>query len=228
MTTDQWVSQVYDDWGESSTNSIVSPAQITAWGNRAQRSLCIEGKILLHCAKSTLVDGQETYNIHPQCLKVECAFLTTLSTRPGQLLPDDVANRDPREQKGVPDRYYMWGSNVSGANQYTIGLQRIPDASVAFTDALETFFRKAPDTMVHSTQGTPVAPEVIEPWQDAMADFALMMIYRRLGLRSEYQEHRERWERWITKAQNYINPLQLDYPTVRRDTGYYTMEYPNP
>lgn len=176
------------------------------------------------------MDGQETYNIHPQCLKVECVFLTPASLRPGQLQPDDVANRDAREMKGVPDRYYMWGSNVSGTNQYTIGLQRIPDATVAFTDALETFFRKAPDKMIHSTQGTPVAPEVIEPWQDAMADFALMMIYRKLGKTgfSMYQDHRARWEVWITKAQNYINPLQYDYPTIRRDTASYTYEYPNP
>lgn len=226
ITTDELVSAVYRDWGEDSTNSVVSIVQVTAMLNKAQRSLCGEGMILLTCAKTTTVAGQETYNLPADYWKMECPFW--YGTTPTHLLPMNVGDRDPRQRTGSPTNYYIWGSNVSSANQYVLGLNPIPAVNGSTND-LEVFYRQMPRKMIHSTEGTAVAPEVNEMWQDAMTEYALMSIYRRLGgdFKDLYKDHRAVWQNFMQKAKEYVNPLQFDYPISRRDTGLYTWEYTN-
>lgn len=225
MTTDELVAEVFNQWGEDPTNSIVSMAQVTAFANRGQRQICLEGNILLTCAFIDTVADQEEYNVPANdYLKAECAFLGVTKRR---LLPMNVGDRDPNKHTGTPVLYYIWGGQQNGANVYTIGLNPIPRIGVA--EDLVLRYRKAPIKMVHSTQGTMVNPEVNESWQDAVIDYALMLIYRRLG-KDYYQMYRDmksQWDGtngWVTKALNFINPLQNDYPISRRDTGLY--EYP--
>jgi hypothetical protein len=221
MTTDELVDEVYLEWGESSTNSIVSPSQITALLNKAQRLLCLEGQILLSCAKTSTVAAQETYNLPSDYLKIECVFI---EGRIEPLRPIDVTWRDGTSRQGTPDRYWIWGSNVNGANQYVIGLNDVP--STNGSNDLEVFYRQLPQKMVHSVDGTPVAPEAIQPWQDAMVDYALMLIYRRLGndFKAYYDGQVALWADWKRKAAQYVNPLTNDFPLQRKDTGLYLIE----
>lgn len=225
MTTNELVSSVYSDWGEDETNSVVSPINITRMLNKAQRHLCGQGMILLTCAKTSTVAAQETYNLPTDYWKAEAVFYYgTGGDR--HLFPMNVGDRDPEQRQGAPNRYYIWGSNVSSTNQYVIGLNPVP--GVNGTDDLEVFYRQLPRKMVHSTEATMVNPEVNEMWQDAMVDYALMSIYRRLGndFVGLYRDHRAGWNDWMMKAKEYVNPLQFDIPIPRRDTGLYTWDYP--
>lgn len=230
-TTDEWVTDVFDAWGEDQANSMVTPGQVTSWGNKAQRDLCLTGNILLQCAKGPFVEGQETYNLPSNYLKVDAVFLTATSGAPNWLRPMDVADRDPSEPKGVPDRYWIWGEDVNLVNAYIIGFAKIPTGfPVAPTNSWEAFYRKRPDTMVHSTVGAMVNPEVIPEFQDAMMDYALGMIYRRMSntrpeFMSFFRLQMDLWKAHLEKAKNYINPMTFDYPVPRRDTALLTSQY---
>lgn len=230
MTTDEWTTEVYNQWGEDQTNSIVSPAQVVSFGNQAQRRLCLEGKILLNCAKGPFVPGQETYNLPGNYLKIDQVFLTADSGAPGWLIEMDMADRDPAEPQGTPDRYWIWGEDVNNVNAYVIGFSKIPDSHfpVAPTKCWEAFYRKRPDTMVHSSIGAMVNPEVAQEFQDMMTDYALGMIYRRLGrdFQLAFAQQMELWKSHLTAAKAYINPLTLDYPYPRRDTAGLLYEGP--
>lgn len=228
MTTDEWVAEVYAEWGEDPANSIVSIPQVTAWGNRAQRQLCVQGNVLLQCAKGPFVAGQETYNLPANYLKIDAAFLTKESLMPNWLRPMDMVDRDPAEPQGTPSRYWIWGEDVNGVNGYVIGFWQVPNVTTSPTNFWEVFYRKRPDKMIHSTQGSMINPEVIEEFQDAMTDYALAMIYRRLGqgFQSSFQLQMQMWEKHLNFAKNYINPLTLDYPSPRRDTAGLLYEWP--
>ncbi len=231
MTTDEWVSEVYSEWGEDPTNSIVSIAQVTAWGNRAQRQLCIVGNVLLACAKGPFVAGQETYNLPGSYLKIDAGFLTKDSGAPDWLRPMDVADRDPSQPAGMPKRYWIHGEDVNNVNQYVIGFWPVPNVTTTGPPAVnywDLFYRKRPDTMVHSTQGSMVNPEVLPEFQDAMTDYALGMIYRRLGqsFQGAFQIQMNEWEKHLAFAKQYINPITLDYPSPRRDTAGLLYEWP--
>lgn len=218
MTTDELVTEVYNQWGEDPTNSVVGIPQVVSFLNRGQRQLCRAGNVLLTCAFVDTVAGQEEYNVPTNYIKTECVFLGVTKTR---LFPMNVGDRDPNKTQGIPSFYYIWGGTQNGVNVYTIGLNPIPRSGVAQDLVLR--YRKSPNKMVHSTQGSMVNPEVIESWQDALIDYALMMIYRRLGkdFTTLFQDHRAAWNGWIVEANNFINPLQNDYPIARRDTGLY-------
>jgi hypothetical protein len=226
MTTDEMVAQVYTDWGEDSTNSIISPAQITSWLNKAQRALALKGQVLLTCATTSTVAGQETYNVPGDYLKAEAVFCGVGTAR-RRLYPKNVGQRDPYETQGLPTSYWIWGENQSGVNIYVIGLNPIP--STNGSSDLEIFYRQMPAKMIHSTQGAMVNPEVIEAFQDAMIDYALMSIYRRLGpdFRALYNDHHMMWNDWVQKGQQHVNPNSWDIPIARQDTGNYLYEYTN-
>lgn len=231
MTTDEWTTEVFAEWGEDPTNSIVSIGQVVAWGNRAQRQLCLVGNLLLACAKGPFVPGQETYNLPGQYLKADAAFLTKESGAPNWLKPIDVADRDPREPQGTPSRYWIHGEDVNLVNQYVIGFADVPGTGfpAAPINCWELFYRKRPDKMVHSTQGAAVAPEVIEEFQDAMTDYALAMIYRRLTGEigsAAFERQMQLWQGHLATAKSYINPITYDYPTPRRDTAGLLYEGP--
>lgn len=221
MTTDELVTQVYDQFGEKQGNSVVSIAQVMTFLNRGQRQLCRAGNVLLTCAFIDTVAGQEEYNVPTDYIKTECVFLGVTLRR---LSPMNVGDRDPNKTQGIPAFYFIWGGTQSGKHVYTIGLNPIPRTPVKGDLVLR--YRKSPLKMVHSSQGTMVDPEVLESWQDALSDYALMMIYRRLGkdYQTLYDGHRDAWKEWIVEANNFINPLQNDYPMQRRDTGGY--DYP--
>lgn len=226
MTTDELVAQVYTDWGETSTNSIISQAQITSWLNRGQRDLCLGGQVLLTCAKTSTVAGQESYNVPSDYLKAEAVFLLD-GTPATRLYPMNMGMRDPTEMRGSPTRYYIWGENQASYNVYVIGLNPVP--SWSGSQNLEIFYRQLPQKMVHSSEGTMVNPEVIQPWQDAMVDYALMCIYRRLGpdFQSLYRDHLASWKNWRMEAAAYVNPMTWDFPISRQDTANVTWDYSN-
>jgi hypothetical protein len=218
VTTDEVVTEVYNQWGEDPTNAIVTIPQVVSFANRGQRQLCRAGNVLLTCAFIDTKAGQEEYNVPIDYIKTECAFLGVTLRR---LFPMNVGDRDPNKSQGIPAYYFIWGGTQNGVHVYTIGLNPIPRVDV--TGDLVLRYRKSPLKMVHSDQGTMVNPEVIESWQDAIIDYALMMIYRRLGkdFADLFKDQREAWKGWITEANNFINPLQNDYPMQRRDTGMY-------
>ena len=205
---------------------MIDAEQIVKWANRAQRNLCLEGNILLQCAKGPFVAGQETYNLPTNYLKADAVFLTNDSGFPRQLRPIDMSDRDPREPQGCPEWYYIWGEDVGTppSNQYIIGFQNIPDSRfpVSPVKCWEVFYRKRPRTMVHSTLGTMVDPEVIPEFQDAMHDYVIGMAYRRRGDWAAFGTQMTLWKAHLATAKAFINPLTFDYPTPRRDTAGYT------
>ena len=229
MTTDEFVTEVYNEWGEDATNSIVSPDQIVGWGNRAQRKLCMVGNVLLQCAQGPFIAGQETYNLPSQLLKIDAAFLTLASGDPKALRPMDVADRDPREEQGTVSRYWVWGEDVNDVNAYVIGFSKIPAVTTTGPPQVnywEVFYRKRPDTMARSSPGPMVNPEVMPEFQDAMTDYVLAMIYRRLGrdFYPMFEAQMGLWKEHLVDAKNFINPLTYDYPVSRRDTEGLTVE----
>lgn len=220
MTTDEIIAQVYNEWGETSSNSIASPAVLTSFANRGQRHICREGNILLTCATLDLVSGQETYTLAPDYLKADACFLRIVNQT--ELFPMSVNQRNPAEKTGTPTHYYIWGANSSGANVPVVGLSDIPDYSQA--SGLKLYYRQAPRKMVHSSEGAMVNCELIESWQDALVEYCLMKVYQRLG--KDYMSYfalaKAGWDQTVAAAQRYVNPMQLDYPIQRTDTAGYS------
>jgi hypothetical protein len=224
ITTDEFISNVYDEWGESSSNAIVTPAMLTAWANKGQRDLCRAGNLLLTCFTTSIADGQETYATSSPFLKIDAAFLRLSNER--VLRPMDVADRDPTESQDVPTHYWVWGAASGGYHVYEVGLHPIPNYSEA--NGLRFYARRAPIKMVHSTEGAMVNSDLMETWLDKVGDYCLMKIYQRLGPSYQYlyQAQRTVWNEAKGEAKNYINPLTFDYPVPKRDTAGLTVEAP--
>lgn len=179
---------------------------------------------MLTCAVGSEVANQEAYSLPSDFLKMQAVFLkqTTGSQAKWPLYPISVMDRDPLEQTGDPDRFYIWGVNVSGANQYIIGLNPIPKDSNA--SSLHIYYRQQPLTMVASGQ----APEIPVPWQDSLVDGALWQIYQRWGEDPKFLSMHDRaFARWQARKQGakaYISPITLNLPRIR-DTAGYLSEY---
>jgi hypothetical protein len=226
MTTDEQVSAIYTMWGEDANNSVVSPAQIMIFINRAARRLCLTGQILLTCETADTVVGQEVYQVPGNHLKVE--FINIIDRivpgGPG-LIPMNANDRDPTSREGLPTNYYIWGgeSASTGLNVMAVGMQPVPNA----IETYDIYLRKSPTKQVHSTEGAMVNSDLKEIWQDACNDFALMSIYQRLGpdFYGLYQGMAAQWKNWETEAKNFINPLHNDRLIARRDTMGYAYEY---
>jgi len=168
------------------------------------------------CAVASTVAAQEEYSMPSDYLRMECVFLNRTPDKL-KLTPIRVTQRDPRASQGVPERYWIWGLNVSSVNSLTIGLNPVPLA--AGTSDLHIYYRQLPLTMVAAGQ----APEIPIQWQDALVSYAVWKTYRRRG-REWAQMAREaqtEWEEWLKRARRYSNPLMTDVPTQVLDTGGY-------
>ena len=229
MTSDGLVTEVRVRWGETdSANSVISNVDILAYLNEAQLTLATVGNVMCTCAKVDLVANQEEYSLPTDYLKAETVFYIGTQGYPTKLIPISVIDRDPNKTAGVPTRYYIWGSNVAGANQYVIGFC-YGVTSASETQAIDLFYRQKPAIMVLASPGPAINPEVDTPWQYAMIEMALMRIYQRMGPSyiNQLNMATAKWNEWLERAKQYMNPMQFDVPLQRRDTGGYTYEYWN-
>jgi len=219
MTSDGFVAQVRIDWGEDSGGPITD-VQILSWGNRAQRILASRG-VLLTCWSTTTVAGQETYNLPTDYYKIDSIFDDDQAPAP-KLFPMGVGDRTG--EPGTPRRYWLWQENLSLSSIRTFGLHPVPDTNGTLKN-LHVFGLQMPQTMALSSPGPAVNPEVDPIWQDAMADYALMCIYRRLGpdYGGDFRAQTELWQNWLRQADQYS--LVNDYVHHRMDTAGNTVEY---
>lgn len=227
MTSDQLVTEVRSRWGEtSSTNSAVSDVEVLGYLNEAQLTLSTVGNVMCTCAKLDLVAGQEEYSLPTDYLKAETVFYIGVNGPSQKLSPIGLIDRDPQQTQGTPSRYYIWGANVSGSNQYTIGLcYGVPQ--VTETQGIDLYYRQKPSIMALASPGPAVNPEIDTPWQYAMIDIALMRIYQRLGnsFMPQLQLATANANQWIERAKQHMSPMQFDVPISRRDTGGYTYDW---
>lgn len=225
MTTDQMITALRGRWGETdSANSSIPDSMLVDFFNQMQMELCLEGGILLTCARFTTVLAQEEYNLATDHLKVQAVFIEGAAGRKHEIFPISVNDRDPESRGGDCWRYWLWGGNQSSANVYTIGLTwNVPDNN---TDVIHVYYRQKPNTMVASVPGPMVNPEVDVQWQYAMLDGALARVYERLGpeFASLAQLRRNDWQGWKNKAMAYTPDMSTDFPRQRRDTGGYSVE----
>lgn len=226
MTTDEMVSAVYTLWGEAAANSAVSPAEIALMLNRGQRRLCLIGQISMTCHTASTVIGQEVYEVPGDHIKVEFINIVDRIIPGGpSMIPMNPSDRDPTRTQGLPTHYYSWGgkSATTGLNVMSVGMQPVPSA----IEDYKVYLRQSPVKMVHSSEGAMINSELKESWQDAMVDFALMEIYKRLGpdFYGLYQDQAQKWKNWEIEAKNYTNPMTNDRPIARKDTMGYGYEY---
>ena len=189
---------------------MVSDDQIVALLNEGQNRLCMNSYLLMTCATTSTVASQEGYSVPSDFIKIEAVFIYNTTTNQKQRLrPIDLMKRDATKSTGNPQYYYIWGTNVSSVNSFTVNLNPIPSSSG--TSDLEIYFRQAPLTMVSGGQ----APEIPGHFQYALVAYALWKIWLRdqstLGanLASFY---RSEWDQWVEDARAFINPLTLDMP----------------
>ena len=149
--------------------------------------------------------------------KIDAVFLYGATGSQYRLLPISRQDRDATQSTGTPVFYYVSGGNVSGSNSYSIGLNPIPSSSG--TNDLIIYIRQLPADMVSGGQ----APEVIQPWQDALVSYAVWKCYRRRGKDwiAMAQSAQQEWMTWLQKAKRYVNPLMRDLPYQVYDNGGY-------
>jgi hypothetical protein len=217
LTTAELETAVRSEIGED-TAAKVSSAQVVAFLNQAQRKLCAVGQILLTEETASTVASQETYSVPSDYYKIDAVFLARGAGQTNiRLLPMMRNDRDPSASTGTPTRYYVSGRNVSGVNSFVIGLNPVPAASG--TSDLTIHIRQMPLVMVSGGQ----APEVPQPWQDALVSYAVWKALRRRGRewQSLAQEAAAEWADWLKKAERYVNPLMRDVPNQVYDNGGY-------
>ena len=198
---------------------MASDTQIVALLNEAQIKICMESYLLLTTATASTVASQESYSVPSDFIKIEAVFIYNTSTgNKRRLRVIDLHGRDPERNTGDPLYYYVWGINVSSANQFTVNLQPIP--STSGTSDLEIWFRQRPLTMVSGGQ----APEIPEHFQYALPSYVAWKLFMRdqsaIGTHLA-QMYKNEWDEWIHAARAFINPLTLDSPTTIPDAmGY--------
>ena len=202
---------------------MATDAQIVALLNEGQIKLCMEAYLLLTSATTSTVASQAAYSVPSDFIKIEAVFIYNTSTgNKRKLRPIDLMRRDPERSTGDPLYYYIWGTNVSSSNSFTVNLQPIP--STSGTSDLEIWFRQRPLTMVSGGQ----APEIPEHFQYALPCYAAWKLFQRdqsplsLSLAGMYKAE---WDEWIRSAQAFINPLTLDQPSTIPDVMGYTSYY---
>jgi hypothetical protein len=198
---------------------MVTDAQILRFLNEGQRKLCLEGGILVSCWTTSTVASQEEYSIPADFTRVRSVFLYQTNGSQIKLTPIRMEQRDPSQSLGTPVFYYVWGLNVSSANQPTICLNPIP--STSGTSDLRIFGHQVPLDMVSGGQ----APEVMWQWQDALSTYGVWRCLQRRGLKYESmaRDAQAEWEDWVNQARRFHNPMGLDQPTTMVDTGGYTV-----
>jgi hypothetical protein len=177
-TTAELVTAVRTQFGEdSTTDTAATDAQILSFLNRAMREICADSNILVSGWTASTVAAQQQYSVPPEYTSVErISIYTTTGTQQQQWLRKvSLVETDPRRPLGIPQRFAVWGLNVSGDNSPAFWLDPVPATSG--TNDLICHGRQLPKTMVSGGQ----APEVRQRWQDAIVDGALSYLYRRLG-----------------------------------------------
>lgn len=228
-TTLQLITAVRSQFGEdTAATSAVTDVQILEFLNQSQRDLCAAGNLLLTCATTATVAGQEEYPIPSDYLKI---CLVTIYRTDGlklALKPISLQQRDPARTQSANQRYYyVWGVNSGGLNRYHIGLTHDVPSTTSLVDDLEIHYRQQAAPMISG--GTP--PEVPEQFQDALIEGALTKIYNRLAPRDPakwlplYDRKLAIWKDWKLEARRYVNPLLFDQPKQIIDTAGYLREY---
>lgn len=189
---------------------------IVRWLNEAQRKLCWEGGILVSAWTASTVAGQEEYSVPSDFVRVRSVTLDQgTSGSQLKLAPIRVEQRDPRKTQGTPLYYFIWGLNVSGNNQPTIGLNPIPSTSGSSDLVLRA--HQIPADMVSGGQ----APEVMYQWQDALSCYGAMRWYERMKDWTGKRDCQAEWEDWVRQARSFKNPMGVDTPTSISDTAGY-------
>jgi hypothetical protein len=186
----------------------VSDTQIQNWLNIGQRMLCTQGGIIYTTETATTVASQESYSVPGDYLKVMAVYIYHASGDQAKraLFPITVHERDPARSTGTPESFFVHGLNVSGDNQFTIGLKPIPDANNAGA-SLEIWIRQLPKDMVSGGQG----PESMLQWQDALIHFAAARAFTRLstmdpGKTALADREMGMFETWMKRAKKFQSP----------------------
>jgi hypothetical protein len=176
VTTAEMMTAVRDAFGEDSTTATqISPTQILAFLNRAQVELCADSNILVSAWTTSTVSGQQRYSVPPEYTSVEEIMFWDTSHGQKWLDKVSIGDIDPTLLAGAPDRFAVWGANVSGDNSPTFWLDPIPNFSGS--SDLTCYGRQLPKTMVSGGQ----APEVRLRWQYACVNGAVAYTYQRLS-----------------------------------------------
>jgi len=224
MSTAELVTLIKSRYGEDGTGQV-SATQIVAFLNSAQMELCSKGNILPACATLDLTTGVQDYALPSNFHRIQAVFLKrTTGTLAKRLLePIGIQQVDPAKPPGDPEQYFVWGANdsVTGLHTYYIGFQRVPNYTT--TDKpVEIFYRRLPALMVSGGAD----PEVDAPWQEALVEGALMMVYQRLVSSDPtwapvYSGSRQRWNDWLEEAEAHIPNIIIDRPFSPLDSWGY-------
>src|SRR5262245_56637658 len=90
--------------------------------------LCTDGRILLSQWTTSTVQNQSDYNVPSDYLEIMNVFLFRPDAK-RQLWLRPLAERDPRQPTGTPERCFVHGANVSGNNAYVVILEPIPNSN---------------------------------------------------------------------------------------------------
>ena len=200
---------------------MVSDVQILRFLNEGQRKISFEGGILPSSWTTSTVASQEQYSVPSDFVRIRSVFLYRSTGSKRKLTHIRMEQRDPQKNTGIPAYYYIWGLNVSGANQPTVNLNPIPDAGG--TSDLEIYGHQVPLDMVNGGQ----APEVMFQWQDGLSCYAVWRCLQRRGLKYQgmAQDAQAEWEDWVNQARRFHNPMSLDSPSSIEDTAGYSAVY---
>lgn len=222
MTTAEMITLVRTRMGEDSTTATqVTDAQILAFLNERMAELCADTNVLVSGWTASTVLNQQQYSVPAEYTSVEAIqiYRTTGDNKKVWLKKDPLIAINPDRRTGSPDRFAVWGLNVSGDNSPAFWLDPIPDANGS--SDLVCYGRQLPKTMVSGGQG----PEVRLRWQYLVVDGALELVYLRMAEGSPTvlalaDRMHNLWEAGKGEAREYIT-LDIYSPGEARDTmGY--------
>lgn len=222
MTTAEMVTLARTLMGEDSTTATqVTDEQILALLNKRMAELCADTNVLASAWTASTVQNQQQYSVPNEYTSVEAVAIyeTTGNNQKQWLDKVTVTELDDTRSTGVPQRFAVWGLNVSGDNSPAFWLDPIPNTNGSSN--LYCYGRQLPKTMVSGGQG----PEVRLRWQYVVVDGALADIYRRFSMGDPdavrlAQQYEAKWMDGKAEAKNYI-VLDNYAPQQARDTmGY--------
>ena len=225
MTAAEMVTLTRTLMGEDSTTATqVTDAQILAMLNKRMAELCADTNVLVSGWTASTVQNQQQYSVPSEYTSVEAIaiYRTTGDNAKQWLAKCDITDIDAaRSTASVPDKYAVWGLNVSGDNSPAFWLDPIPNANGS--SDLVCYGRQLPKTMVSGGQG----PEVRLRWQYAVVDGALVDIYRRFSEGSRESlaladRYAAAWEAHKAEAKLYIT-LDVYAPGEAKDTRGYSI-----
>lgn len=225
ITTAQMVTLCRTRIGEDSTTATqVSDSQIVDLLNERLTELCADSNVLVSGWTTSTIAGQQQYSVPSEYTSVEAVriFRTNLDNARWWLAKVPIIDTNPdtaSTTQSTPNRFSIWGLNVSGNNNPAIWLDPIPKDSG--TNDLICYGRQRAKVLVSGGQG----PEVPDRWCYAVVNGAIALIYLRfaegsadcLALADRYEKL---WQSDKGLAQEYIS-LDVYSPGYARDTmGY--------